>query len=229
MDDADRPTRTSAAPVAVLGGGLAVAGLLLVLVSGGWRPLLSLDEEVSAAANAAVARSGTAVDVAAGLTVLGGGPVATLLFVGVAVALAVARRWRASVTVATTGLVLLVLVPLAKTVIGRPRPSVPVPVVALPESLSFPSGHATTAAALYGVLALTLPRLLGPRSRVPLALAATVVAGTVGVTRVVLGVHYVSDVVAGWALGCAVVAAVVLLVRSDGATPATAGRRPRSR
>jgi undecaprenyl-diphosphatase len=67
-----------------------------------------------------------------------------------------------------------------------------------------PSGHAATAAAAAGVVAL-----LHPRRRLPLAPLVAAIA----LSRVYLGVHYPSDVLAGAALGLAIAWAVVALAR----------------
>jgi membrane-associated phospholipid phosphatase len=68
---------------------------------------------------------------------------------------------------------------------------------------SFPSGHSATAAALYAACALLLGRGRGPVSRAFLAGAAAAVAVSVACTRVLLDVHWLSDVAAGLALGWA--------------------------
>jgi undecaprenyl-diphosphatase len=81
-----------------------------------------------------------------------------------------------------------------KAAIPRARPHVH-PLIAVPHSHSFPSGHATTSFACATVLALALPRW-----RVPLFLLAAAVAWS----RVYVGVHYPLDVVAGAALGSAI-------------------------
>lgn len=90
-----------------------------------------------------------------------------------------------------------------KVVFGRPRPDlVPWGTDAL--TASFPSGHAMMAAATWLTLAAMLARA-EPRRRLKalyLTLAALIVAA-VGVSRVYLGVHWPSDVLAGWALGTA--------------------------
>lgn len=75
----------------------------------------------------------------------------------------------------------------------------------------FPSGHATDAAGFFlasaVVLALTVARR--PLSQAALVAIGAALTGLVGVSRLVLGVHWLSDVVAGWALGTAIVHAVV--------------------
>jgi membrane-associated phospholipid phosphatase len=68
---------------------------------------------------------------------------------------------------------------------------------------SFPSGHSATAAAFYAAAALVLGRGLPPRARALLAGAAAGIAAAVASTRVLLDVHWLSDVIAGLALGWA--------------------------
>ncbi|MCU1496292.1 MAG: putative rane protein [Acidimicrobiales bacterium] len=96
-----------------------------------------------------------------------------------------------------------------KAIIGRPRP--PTILHLVPEfDASFPSGHTTGAAALFMAFALVLsPGLKGPNRRSVAVLAAAVLAAMVGAARLILGVHWVTDVVAGWFLGIACAAAIV--------------------
>lgn len=68
---------------------------------------------------------------------------------------------------------------------------------------SFPSGHSTAAAAFYAAAALVLGRGASPRARALLAGGAAGIAVAVATTRVMLDVHWVSDVIAGLALGWA--------------------------
>jgi undecaprenyl-diphosphatase len=92
------------------------------------------------------------------------------------------------------------LVSLGKLVVARPRPPV-ADAAAEANGYSFPSGHAAQSVALYGALALLAVLLVrDARWRIVLAVAAMVLAFVVGLSRVVLGVHWLSDVVAGWAL-----------------------------
>ena len=99
---------------------------------------------------------------------------------------------------------------------GRARPPLrdpdPEPLVSLPATSSFPSGHATVAFACATVLALAVPRL-----RWPLLALATVIA----FSRVYVGVHYPLDVLAGAVLGVA----IGLVVRYFGAAIRRVARR----
>lgn len=95
----------------------------------------------------------------------------------------------------------VVVVNTIKQVLDRVRPTFnPVAATLGP---SFPSGHSATAAALYASVALVLSRRRSPRARALLAGGAAAVAVGVACSRVMLGVHWLSDVVAGLAFGWA--------------------------
>lgn len=99
---------------------------------------------------------------------------------------------------------------IAKALFDRPRP--PAEVRAAHVTLAaFPSGHATDAAGLLvavgAVVALAI--VTRPRMQVLTLVVGGAAAGAVGISRLVLGVHWLSDVVAGWALGTAVAVAAV--------------------
>jgi undecaprenyl-diphosphatase len=98
---------------------------------------------------------------------------------------------------------------LLKNAFDRPRPPLVDhavhPLVAVPHSYSMPSGHAATAFA-----AAVAVGLVHPRTRRPLLGLAALVA----ISRVWLGVHYLTDVLAGAALGTAVAFALWLVVRA---------------
>ncbi len=90
-----------------------------------------------------------------------------------------------------------------KVIVHRPRPEAffhyP-----LPTSYSFPSGHAFASVVFFGTLAaLISPLLPSVRKRILLWLAAILMAGTIGFSRIYLGVHYPSDVIAGYLGGLA--------------------------
>jgi membrane-associated phospholipid phosphatase len=74
---------------------------------------------------------------------------------------------------------------------------------------SFPSGHSADAAAAYGMLAVVVLATSHTRKAVAFAAALVVVPVVVAASRLYLGVHWFTDVVAGFALGWAVVAIVV--------------------
>ncbi len=88
-----------------------------------------------------------------------------------------------------------------KDLIDRARPTLnPIAQTLGP---SFPSGHASTAASFYAALALILARRRGARARALLAGSAAAIAVAVAASRVLLDVHWLSDVVAGLMLGWA--------------------------
>ncbi len=82
--------------------------------------------------------------------------------------------------------------------IGRPRPPTLAGLAAV--SPSFPSAHATVAVALYGFLALVIAAGLPGRRAMVLAAAAAVILA-IGASRLALSLHYLSDVLAGYAIG----------------------------
>jgi membrane-associated phospholipid phosphatase len=88
-----------------------------------------------------------------------------------------------------------------KVIIGRPRPPSGVAIGDY-SSYAFPSGHATQAAALWLMLAVVLAAG-GPssRHRVWVWSVAVFTVAVVGVTRLYLGVHWLTDVLGGWAFG----------------------------
>lgn len=89
-------------------------------------------------------------------------------------------------------------VDLQKAWIGRPRPSAHLHLVGT-RTDSFPSGHASSSVLVWLTLALLLPR--ESRWRRPALVAAALACILIGVSRPMLGVHYPSDVVAGWSFG----------------------------
>ena len=91
------------------------------------------------------------------------------------------------------------LIEAQKIVTGRPRPDAH-PALADVHTLSFPSGHSANSMLVLLALALLLAR---GRSRPWWIAAALALSVAIGVSRIMLGVHWPSDVVAGWAFGCA--------------------------
>lgn len=124
-----------------------------------------------------------------------------------AVLLREGRRWEAVWIVASVAAVQL-LVAIVKTGYDRARP-VDGAAIPTPTSSSFPSGHAAAGFVAAGAIAA----LVGARVRAPVVWAAAGLAALlIGASRIVLNVHFVSDVLAGFALGVACLA-LLLLVR----------------
>lgn len=69
-------------------------------------------------------------------------------------------------------------------------------------SFSFPSGHATAAAAVFGSIAMVLYRRANSKTKkLTIAIVALFIIFSISFSRLYLGVHYLSDVLAGWAVG----------------------------
>jgi membrane-associated phospholipid phosphatase len=101
-----------------------------------------------------------------------------------------------------------VLTQALKHLVDRARPTLePVAATLGP---SFPSGHSSTAAASWAAFALVASRWCGPRARPYLAGGAVVIAIAVAASRVLLDVHWLTDVVGGLALGWAWFAACAI-------------------
>ena len=143
-----------------------------------------------------------------------GSPPALGVLAVVVSALAVARcrSWLPAVLgiIGAGGIALVVVT--AKALVGRDRPAPPFAVIS-EHGYSFPSGHATgtTAVALLCAWMATRWLIRAWPWQVALWAGAFALIGAVGFCRVYLGVHYLSDVAAGWLLGLAWAAAVVLV------------------
>jgi undecaprenyl-diphosphatase len=135
------------------------------------------------------------------VTALGGPAVLTLMTAAVVGFLLLDGRFGAMwlVLLATSGGLLLST--LLKGLYDRPRPQV-VPHLAQYSTTSFPSGHSMLSAVVYLTLGSLLARLVGPRRlKVYFLSVAVLLTGLVGTSRVYLGVHYPTDVLAGWTAG----------------------------
>ncbi len=152
------------------------------------------------------------VDVMRVLTYLGSAAVLGALTVGVALVLMRRGLPRAAAFVLTAFAASEALDQLLKELFRRARPSLDDPFLRL-ATYSFPSGHAFASTATYGALALVVASAV-PRARVALVAAATaVLLAIVAASRVVLGVHYLLDVLAGIAAGIALLSALLLAFR----------------
>jgi undecaprenyl-diphosphatase len=145
-----------------------------------------------------VGREPLLVAVARALTWLGDWRVVIALSLAASVWLAIARSWRSGLAVLVVTLIGRALVSAQKYGIERMRPGDEAHLVPV-STPSFPSGHSAGAVIVY----LTLALVIAGRGRWkwPAVTAALLVAAGVGVSRVMLGVHWPTDVVGGWAFG----------------------------
>jgi len=138
------------------------------------------------------------------VTHLGDGLTLALVSVGAVAVYWALRRGRTALLLAAAVALSFVASSVLKELVGRERPDEAWRQVALPESKSFPSGHALESTTTYGALALLAGRRLRRQSaRVAVVAAGFTLAALVGVSRVYLGVHFCTDVLAGWAIGTA--------------------------
>jgi undecaprenyl-diphosphatase len=184
-------------------------GLLLFLVEDNWRPLVRMDGGARDDLHTVALRHDGLVGALKTLSTIGSAVVYIPLFAAVAAWLAWRQRLprlAAFVVVTMTGSVLLNS--LVKLAVDRARPVLDDP-VAHAAGMSFPSGHAQSAMVAASVLLLVFLPLLRGAWRWVAVVAAVVYVLAIGFARVTLGVHYVSDVLAGYVLGAAWVAAMV--------------------
>ncbi|MGH6814660.1 MAG: phosphatase PAP2 family protein, partial [Hyphomicrobiaceae bacterium] len=135
------------------------------------------------------------------ITALGGASVLTLVVLVVAGFLAMIRRRQSAAVMVLAILTGVLLGSLMKIGFARPRPDL-VPHGTRVASASFPSGHATLSAVVYLTLGALLCRTQSLRStKIYILTVAAFLTLIVGLSRVYLGVHWPTDVIAGWLLG----------------------------
>jgi undecaprenyl-diphosphatase len=134
-----------------------------------------------------------------GITTLGSSYVVLPVFVVVAVLLAVNRRYGALLFLSLALAGSLVIDFLMKLVFQRPRPQLDYAAV-LPD-YSFPSGHSMNGVVFYVSLALIAWSVFGRRVGLVATAMAAILAIAIGVSRIYLGYHYLTDVVGGWLAG----------------------------
>ena len=153
-------------------------------------------------------------EVARDFTALGGVAVLTLLTVLVTVHLLLRRLWLSAVLVASAAISGTIISNFLKDVFERPRPVLTA--IAEYGVGSFPSGHSTASAVVYLTLGILMAKS-ADRAQMKFfyVLVAVLLTGLVGLSRLYLGVHYPTDVAAGWSIGiawaliCALIASAV--------------------
>jgi len=206
--------------------------VLLALVDTKWGPLARLDDHTTRSVNGYVLRHRQFVHPLQATSYI----FHAWVFRGAAVVLAAWAFWRGARRMALWAVVTITVAGLldatVKAVVNRPRPKLPSPIAHFPGG-SFPSGHAMTAVVGTAVIVLMILPLLSKVWRVVAWTLAALISLASGLCRVALGVHYISDVVAGWVLGAAIVLATVAAFetwrRDEGrppVDPATEGIEP---
>lgn len=137
------------------------------------------------------------------VTSLGGIFLSSLIVMGAVIALMFLKLRREAILFGATVFLGWMLNNLMKWLIGRPRPEI-VPHLTEAGGNSFPSGHSFGSAMIYIAMALAFASLSNRHSvRYTMIGAAMVMSAMIAWSRVMLGVHYPSDVVAGWLGGAA--------------------------
>lgn len=173
--------------------------LASVVVDG---PLQRWDQPVADDLSRWARRSEARVDVFEAISWFGWPPVlATWVALGALACWATGRgrlAWFLVLTTATGAVAQVAL----KAAVARPRPEVLLP-VAQARGHSFPSGHAMASTVVYGALLLVVVPRLPRRARLAVVVATVALVLAIGVSRLVLGVHFVTDVVGGHVAGLA--------------------------
>ncbi|MER5437195.1 phosphatase PAP2 family protein [Streptomyces sp. NPDC002790] len=200
----DSPPRRPRPVLALTTAALALpSALLLVLVAFRWGPLMDLDRDVAGSLHGRALADPGVTHVNRVLTDWVWDPWTMRLLCAVIVLVLVwrLRDWLLAGWVAATCLVGTLLQQGLKAAVDRPRPVWREPVDSA-HYAAFPSGHAMTATVVCALVLWLLRRYGAGRTlwRTALALAVVSVLG-VGLTRLWLGVHWPSDVLAGWLLG----------------------------
>ena len=219
-------TETSAERRAALVAGLIAAplALLTILVVTRFGPLMSLDRSVTRWLHDGAEGTGW-MSAFRAVTVMGQPRVAEGVLALVAVGFAVRRQWWTSCWLISALAVTALGWSLAKVIIQRPRPDIPDQI----SGWSYPSGHAAEIACAATLLVILTWRQLRPGVLRGVVVSVWVaIAFLVGLSRLVLGAHYPSDVVAGWLLGILVAYLLAAVFGIVNPAPPAAVERPLS-
>ena len=199
--------------------------VVLTLVAAEWRPLHTADQAVVDAVNSLISSSGVLVTAAKTLSYLGSPLGVGIVVVVPVIWLLIRRLPRLASFVAVTGAGAAVLGTGVKALVDRARPVVEVP-LSSPSGDSFPSGHAVAVTIGWGALLLVFLPVVPRRGRRAAIACVVGVIVIVGLTRVALGAHYPSDVIAGWLLGALWLAVTALAFRTSRDLEGLAGPTP---
>lgn len=181
---------------------LVVVGLA-VLVARDWAPVVGFDTGVLESVRRWALQNDWAVQVSLWLSDLGSLRVATWIAVAGVLLLLWRKRYWAALTLGLLAALAPLVTNLIKPLVARERPIWDVP-LASESTFAYPSGHATAGIAVILAVGVAIGSLL--RNRVLAAfvvLTFGIVGVCIGLARIVLGVHYPSDVVGGWCVAIA--------------------------
>ncbi|RDE07179.1 phosphatase PAP2 family protein [Sphingomonas aracearum] len=199
---------SSRAPGPLLAAGVAAAGLGLVLGIGALagQSAFSFDRRVLAA----LRLPGPGAHpigpewlhwAMLDITALGSSTVLTLVVLAAVGLLLAERLWLTAALVAAGTISGSWIVTLVKGHVARARPDL-IDRLTEASGMSFPSGHATNSAIIYLTVAALLTQTTpGRHVRAYIFVLAVLLVGLIGISRIYLGVHWTSDVMAGWSFG----------------------------
>jgi membrane-associated phospholipid phosphatase len=199
--------------------------LLLALVQARWPPLRDADLDAASDLHGYAVTHSDFVTAMRTLSIIGSYRVWTPVLTALAVWLYWRRQPRLALFVAVTAIGSSLLNNLVKNLVDRARPILSQP-VSVAHGFGFPSGHAQAAVVGYGILLVIFLPMVGGAVRVVAVCGAVLMITAIGFSRIALGVHYLSDVLAGYALGAAWLAA---MVAAFGVGPVKPRQRPHSR
>jgi membrane-associated phospholipid phosphatase len=188
----------------VLAGDLVVCAVLIVLARTTGGPVHRFDIGVETHLNHYLTHHRGQLALWKDVSNVGGPSTWRVLAALAVVILWVRGRRRPAIVVAAAMVAAAVLSSATKVLVGRPRPTVP---LALDHAggKSFPSGHALNSFVAIGLLVALAWPVVGRGWRAFLTVLAIVIVGAIGFSRLILGVHYPTDVLGGWAIGLALV------------------------
>jgi undecaprenyl-diphosphatase len=165
-------------------------------------------------AGSEVVSPGWATEAVRDISALGSFAVLTCAVVLVAACLLALRRYHLATVLIASAILATVISTLLKLVMDRKRPSL-VEHAVITYTQSFPSGHALLTAAIILPMAVLLSRTVAvPAARLTMIISGLIITFMVGLSRIYLGVHWPTDVLAGWCIGIFWACATLLAVHS---------------